>query len=206
MKTIRLLIVFVIICVSLTSCSNNTESSTNYSEQTHTHNFSQATCSKPKTCSCGVTEGYALPHEFVAATCEDPEHCKNCGLITAKAIGHSYFNDTCTECNAKITIPFTVKIDNPLIDNHYGISYELTYNIKHVDRYESGECEILITSKRISGTNPRAPINYYINYYDSNNNIIDYGLGDVHSQIGVETMSYDYVPKGTVKIIIVNND
>ncbi len=45
------------------------------SEPEHTHSFADATCTKPKTCACGATEGSAL--------------------------GHSYKNGICTRCSAK---------------------------------------------------------------------------------------------------------
>ena len=41
----------------------------------HVHSFSPATCTEPKTCSCGTTEG--------------------------KAKGHNYANGVCSECNTK---------------------------------------------------------------------------------------------------------
>lgn len=41
----------------------------------HTHSFSAATCTAPKTCACGATEGAAA--------------------------GHNYQNDTCVACGAK---------------------------------------------------------------------------------------------------------
>lgn len=43
--------------------------------QTHKHSYSAATCTEPKKCSCGATEG--------------------------KALGHKYSNGTCTVCGAK---------------------------------------------------------------------------------------------------------
>lgn len=45
----------------------------------HTHSFSAATCTKPKTCSCGKTEGVATGHSYVDGTCStcgasDPDY------------------------------------------------------------------------------------------------------------------------------------
>lgn len=63
--------------------ANNTPSETNTPSTTkvtttkapsHTHNFAPATCTSPKKCSCGATEG--------------------------KALGHSYKNGVCTRCSA----------------------------------------------------------------------------------------------------------
>lgn len=64
--------------------SNEETSSTNITtstkpqgtaSQTHKHSYSAATCTEPKKCSCGATEG--------------------------KALGHKYSNGTCTVCGAK---------------------------------------------------------------------------------------------------------
>lgn len=64
--------------------SNEETSSTNITtstepqgtaSQTHKHSYSAATCTEPKKCSCGATEG--------------------------KASGHKYSNGTCTVCGAK---------------------------------------------------------------------------------------------------------
>lgn len=64
--------------------SNEETSSTNITtstepqgtaSQTHKHSYSAATCTEPKKCSCGATEG--------------------------KALGHNYSNGVCTVCGAK---------------------------------------------------------------------------------------------------------
>ena len=39
------------------------------SEPAHTHTFADATCTKPKTCSCGVTEGTPLAHNYKDGKC-----------------------------------------------------------------------------------------------------------------------------------------
>ncbi len=59
---------------SSTNITTSTESQTTAS-QTHKHSYSAATCTEPKKCSCGATEG--------------------------KALGHKYSNGTCTVCGAK---------------------------------------------------------------------------------------------------------
>ena len=65
---------------SETASTENTTSSApqtavSQPQETHTHSFSNATCTEPKKCSCGATEGNAL--------------------------GHSYSNGVCTVCGAK---------------------------------------------------------------------------------------------------------
>ena len=48
-------------------------------EPPHVHNFNAATCTTPKTCSCGVTEGNANGHSWNDATYSAPKTCTACG-------------------------------------------------------------------------------------------------------------------------------
>ncbi len=75
------------------------------SVQTHTHNFSAATCAKPKTCSCGATEGKALEHNYKDGKCtlcgaKDPKPSftsltsKNGTWVTECLIGETYCKAT----------------------------------------------------------------------------------------------------------------
>ncbi len=76
------------------------------------HDWTDATCSTPKTCSkCGETEGDALGHSYTSyvstkATCEDAGvrtyYCANgCGgryTASISATGHNMVDGTCTTC------------------------------------------------------------------------------------------------------------
>lgn len=63
----------------------------------HEHNFSEATCVIPKTCTeCGITDGEPLPHELSNATCTEAAICKNCGQAVGEAPGHTWSFATCT--------------------------------------------------------------------------------------------------------------
>lgn len=58
-------------------------------ERTITHDFADATCLVPETCSvCGKTEGEALGHDYADATCTNPVTCKRCGETQGDALGH----------------------------------------------------------------------------------------------------------------------
>ena len=70
-------------------------------EPPHTHIFSAATCTTPKTCSCGETEGDKADHSWTAATCTAPQKCRTCSAENGSAIGHSYNKGTCTVCGSK---------------------------------------------------------------------------------------------------------
>lgn len=64
----------------------------------HTHQWEEATCTEPKTCSvCGKTEGEALGHKWKKATCEEPKICSVCGETEGEALGHKWKPATCTE-------------------------------------------------------------------------------------------------------------
>ena len=62
------------------------------------HNWQDATCTTPKTCSvCGITSGSALGHDWNAATCTDPKTCSVCGTTSGSALGHNWNSTNCTE-------------------------------------------------------------------------------------------------------------
>lgn len=67
-------------------------------EPPHTHNFNAATCTTPKTCSCGTTEGKANGHNWKDATCSDPKTCTVCGTTSGLTAGHNFSNGKCTTC------------------------------------------------------------------------------------------------------------
>ena len=69
-------------------------------EPPHTHSFSAATCTAPKTCSCGATEGNANGHNWKDATCTSPKICTFCSERSGSAINHNYSNGKCTVCGS----------------------------------------------------------------------------------------------------------
>ena len=92
----------------------------------HTHDFAPASCTAPKTCACGVTEGEPLAHDFAPATCTEPKTC-SCGETEGMPIGHSYATDwtkngeehyKACACGAK------------------------QYQGAHVDNNENGSCDV----------------------------------------------------------------
>ena len=58
---------------------NNVKDKVEIAIGTHEHEWNDATCTSPKTCRCGATEGEALGHDYSDATCYEPQTCKNCG-------------------------------------------------------------------------------------------------------------------------------
>ena len=67
----------------------------------HQHVFSDATCTQPKTCECGETQGVSLEHEWKAATCTKASVCTLCGKTDGKPKEHTYNNGKCTACGVK---------------------------------------------------------------------------------------------------------
>lgn len=64
------------------------------------HSYSDATCTKAATCSCGATNGSALGHSWKDATCTSAKKCSRCGETNGSALGHSYSKGKCTRCSA----------------------------------------------------------------------------------------------------------
>jgi len=59
------------------------------------HVWLAATCDTPKTCEeCGETEGEPKGHTMVEATCEEPKHCENCDLTEGEALEHVWLKAT----------------------------------------------------------------------------------------------------------------
>ena len=64
----------------------------------HEHQWTDATCTEPKTCStCGETEGEPLGHTWTDATCTEPKTCSVCGETEGEPLGHTWTDATCTE-------------------------------------------------------------------------------------------------------------
>ena len=70
------------------------ESSEEVSSQ-HQHTFSEATCTQPKTCECGETEGNPLEHKWGKATCKVLKTCSVCGVTEGEYAEHSWEKATC---------------------------------------------------------------------------------------------------------------
>lgn len=68
------------------------------SNQECNHNWIEATCTDPRTCSiCGEIEGVPLGHTWLEATCTEPKTCSICGETEGEPLGHTWLEATCTE-------------------------------------------------------------------------------------------------------------
>ena len=64
-------------------------------ETSHTHSFSDATCTEPKTCSCGETEGVATGHQYDSGVCvicggRVPDHSEITYVLNVKSMKFHY--------------------------------------------------------------------------------------------------------------------
>ena len=60
------------------------------------HQWKDATCTAPKTCKeCGKTEGGMRSHSWAAATCTTPKTCKVCGATDGESLPHKWVEATC---------------------------------------------------------------------------------------------------------------
>ena len=101
--------------------SNQSSTSSTPATPSHTHSFSAATCTAPKKCSCGATEGSALGHNYNTATCTAPKTCKTCGKTEGSALGHSYREGICSRCGAVDNnyVPKDIQVETILFDEIY---------------------------------------------------------------------------------------
>ena len=107
--------------------------------ETCNHEFTEATCEKPKTCTkCGVTDGEALGHNWVDATCEKAKHCTRCEATEGEALGHNWVDATCEK--AKHCTRCEATEGEALGHNWVDATYE---EPKHCTRCEATEGEPL---------------------------------------------------------------
>lgn len=62
----------------------------------HKHEFADATCTLPKTCECGTTEGEPNGHSWKDASCTNPKTCRICNATEGEPKGHDWKSATCT--------------------------------------------------------------------------------------------------------------
>lgn len=88
--------------VQQNSSSQKVDNNSGKETNTHTHIYSNATCTQPQKCFCGVTKGAALGHNYLQATCANSEICERCGITRGKALGCKYEINApfyCCRCN-----------------------------------------------------------------------------------------------------------
>ena len=109
----------------------------------HVHQFSAATCTTPKTCSCGATEGIANGHKWEEANCTSPKTCLVCKITEGAAAGHIWTDATyispksCSVCGKTEGNP----LDIPGKENYHGHVYTGgSYSVKyHYEEHCAGK-------------------------------------------------------------------
>ena len=154
--------------------TNNTSSKP--SSSVHTHSYSNATCTKPATCSCGATNGKALGHSWKEATCKMPKTCNKCGQTDGSKLNHNYKNEKCTMCgekSANFPKDSDIKLEYPASLKDNGVTFKiLSYEINNMDEYFEGKAKIKITAEIIEGFYADITAGFGIKYYDINGNDI----------------------------------
>ena len=107
MKKLSLILFSVLLLFAFTSCKKDCKHSYDNScditcnecgeERTVTHDFADADCLNPKTCTvCGKTEGSALGHEWTTPDvdlCKVQSTCSRCGATDGENKEHTPEND-----------------------------------------------------------------------------------------------------------------
>ncbi|MDE5909315.1 MAG: hypothetical protein K2H52_11330 [Lachnospiraceae bacterium] len=81
------------------------------------HTWAEATCTEPRTCSvCRETEGEALDHEWVEATYDAPKTCSVCSLTEGESLPKPYFLEEGIVCEE--LRDFELPINMSFIENN----------------------------------------------------------------------------------------
>ncbi len=107
MKKITALLIAILMVFALSACDvdvindTSTGNVTNgKNEENHTHSYSDATCTKAATCTCGATDSAPLGHTWNEATCTSAKNCSRCGATSGSALGHSFDKGKCSQRDA----------------------------------------------------------------------------------------------------------
>ena len=131
-KTVLFCILLFAFCISFTACGDKCEHTYDNAcdaicnecgeERTVTHDFADADCLNPKTCTvCGKTEGSALGHKPAEddGNCKTEQKCTVCGQVAVAAkdahndTDHDY---TCDNAGCQVTVGNPPKDTTPGID------------------------------------------------------------------------------------------
>ena len=106
-KVVLLILVSILLLLAFTSCAKikaifgkgDSDGNGGNQNQVCEHNWSEATCQAPKTCTiCGETDGVPSNHKTVPATCTTPQMCSVCGYTSSfwkPALGHDWKEASC---------------------------------------------------------------------------------------------------------------
>lgn len=143
MKKALSLIFALVLCLSLCACSEDTPTVPNDTEPSttvHTHNWKDATCDAPKTCSsCGATEGFTLDHQWTRESCADPYTCSLCNATNGEGDKHSVYDGVCSGCGKTLEE----------LEKEPGYQYQLALEL--LSAWDSGNEEREMAYQLLSG-------------------------------------------------------
>lgn len=105
--TLGLLIVCILSCLLLSSCGCK-------------HQWTDANCDAPKTCSkCGAVEGEPLNHDWAEATCKAPKTCTRCQKTEGYRLNEHDYLDATTEAPKTCSVCGKTKGDPIITDSRF---------------------------------------------------------------------------------------
>ncbi len=135
----------------------------------HKHQYAQETCTTPKKCSCGATEGKALGHKWADATCQAPKTCTVCKETTGNKGAHVYENSKCKFCKHELV---------PVLKTNHKYT---TYNF-----FEDSANAITLTF-----TN-QGVVTYMFNFYSTSDDEAD----DINNNVKHDGKTYYWIGGG----------
>ena len=175
----------------------------------HKHQWSEATCTTPKTCrTCGETEGGLLDHDFgawiesVKGDCFTVEtirkrNCKDCDFYETETIppSHAYSYGICTKCKKpiidNITLPQSIRRYNATLrdKNHVSV-YDVKWSdIRTLETPNTYHCIIGFAMYQF---------NYSSFVYANDNVNLKYEITDSTGNIVLEKTTYCTLRGGSV--------
>ena len=150
-----------------------TITSTNTS--THIHMYSEATCTNPKTCSCGDTEGEALGHDYIEGTCSrcgdsDPNYSPNEVELCSMSVTDSHFYNHINEAKLVKDTVGNIHTTGNLFALGSGGSYTGQKKPPFATYYLGGQYSTLTLNIAIDANSGSSEAYFMI--YDENDNIL----------------------------------
>ncbi len=189
-KKISLIVLILGLVCSLTACCK--------------HEYTDATCIKPKTCSlCEKTSGEPNEenHYWEDSTCTSPQICNWCNVTMGEPLGHNYIDGYCFSCYER----------DPNYVDLYNLGFIDTYGMNvwvDVQGYNYGENIVKIQGSEIDF------YNFNGRYYQTSVvsirqleekgtsilNSLDYGSALVYNIVSNDVITFSGGPTGTVTI------
>ncbi len=144
------------------------------------HDWQDATCVEPKTCSkCGKTKGEALGHTWIDATCTESKTCSVCGETEGRPLGHKTLPanyerpETCTRCGKTFGSPLIAY--DPFLD-----SFRIPAKLGPAEYSREEICQMIADDLTLDEVAERIHTYPDLVQYLHNKNYTDDDRGDLH--------------------------